>query len=64
MKHETANSIIAEVARDHLGIDTLESRNADSLDFHNLAVWKIKAALAAAIAKTCEACAYDPFQDD
>ena len=39
---------IAEIAARHLHLETLETRNSDSLDFHDLAVWSIKAALEAA----------------
>lgn len=42
------NDTIARIAREHLSIDTLETRNSDSLDFHDVAVWSIKAALEAA----------------
>jgi hypothetical protein len=28
-----------------LDLDTLETRNSDSLDFHDLAIWQIKEAL-------------------
>lgn len=38
----------AEAARRFLHIETLETRNADALDFHELAVWSIREALAAA----------------
>lgn len=34
-----------DLARKHLGIPTLETRNSDELDFHDVAVWAIKAAL-------------------
>lgn len=34
-----------KIAQDVLGLDTLETRNADSLDFHDLAVWQIREAL-------------------
>jgi len=37
---------IAKIARDVLGLDTLETRKSDGLDFHGLAVWKIREALA------------------
>lgn len=37
---------IAKIARDVLGLDTLETRKSDGLDFHDLAVWKIREALA------------------
>lgn len=36
------------IAREHLGIETLATRNSDRLDFHDLSVGSIKAALAAA----------------
>ena len=42
------DSAIAEVAKEHLDLDSLEAQNSDSADFHNLAVWQIKAALEAA----------------
>jgi hypothetical protein len=40
--------ILAYIAREHLSIPTLASRKADSLDFHNVAVWQVEAALKAA----------------
>ena len=39
---------LAEIAASHLNLETLETRNSDSLDFHDMAVWSIKAALEAA----------------
>lgn len=39
---------LAEIARVHLGIETLEVRKRDSLELHSLAVRSIKAALEAA----------------
>mgnify|MGYP001562502393 CR=1 FL=1 len=39
---------IAEIARVHLYIETLETRGHDSMDFHALAVWNVLAALEAA----------------
>lgn len=39
---------IAEIAVRILGMETIETRNSDSLDFHERAVWSIKAALEAA----------------
>ena len=41
---------IDRIARDILGLETLETRKRDSLDFHDLAVWSIKEALEAAYA--------------
>ena len=39
---------IATIARNKLGIETLEARNSDTLDFYELAAWQIKEALEAA----------------
>ena len=36
---------IKQIARDELGLETLDARNSDQLDFHELAVWQIKKAL-------------------
>ncbi|SEO09798.1 hypothetical protein SAMN04488103_1123 [Gemmobacter aquatilis] len=45
---DQTNALLAEIARTHLGLPTLEERRSDSLDFHDLAVWSVKAALEAA----------------
>lgn len=42
------NKQLLEIAQKHFRIETLETRNSDSLDFINVAVWDIKAALEAA----------------
>ena len=42
------DKIISEIATRILGLETLEARNRDSLDFHDLSVWSIKEALEAA----------------
>lgn len=39
---------VAEIAHRLLHLDTIETRNSDALDFHELAVWSIREALAAA----------------
>ena len=39
------DTILTLIAQKHLGIETLETRNSDSLDFHDTAVWCIKDAL-------------------
>ena len=44
----TKNKTIADIAAKHLGLDTLGTRNSDSLDFSDQAVWSIKEALEAA----------------
>lgn len=36
------------IAREHLGVTTLETRSRDQLDFHDVAVWQVRAALLAA----------------
>ena len=43
-----ASAAAEEIAREMLSIDTLETRNSDSEDFHDIAVWTLKAALIAA----------------
>lgn len=44
----TKAELISLIAEKHLRIETLETRNADGLDFHDVAVWSIKDALEAA----------------
>ena len=41
-------TILEAIAREHLGISTLETRRADRLDFHDVSVWAVEAALSAA----------------
>lgn len=43
-----AQHAVAEIARKILRLDTIETRNSDGLDFHELAVWSIRDALTAA----------------
>jgi hypothetical protein len=45
-----SEALLAEIAMKHFFIDTLETRNSDSLDFHDVAVWAIRSALEAAYA--------------
>ena len=43
--------LLLEIAVKHFhGIETLETQNRDRLDFHDVAVWSIRAALEAAFA--------------
>lgn len=42
------DTILTSIAQEHLGIPTLEVRNSDSLDFHEVSVWGIRASLTAA----------------
>jgi hypothetical protein len=44
----STKQLLADIARDKLSIPTLDTRNADSLDFHTVSVWGIAAALDAA----------------
>lgn len=44
----TAADLLTIIAERELSLETLETRNSDSLDFHELSVWEIKAALEAA----------------
>jgi hypothetical protein len=39
---------LRQIAEKHLFIESLETQNSDSADFHDVAVWSIKAALEAA----------------
>jgi hypothetical protein len=47
-KQTYKDATIHEIAQRILGIDTLQTRKSDSLDFHEVAVWSIKEALEAA----------------
>lgn len=38
-------TLLTDIAAKHLGIETLEERHSDSLDFHDVAVWGIESAL-------------------
>ena len=40
--------LLTQIALNKLGIETLETRRSDSLDFHDTAVWCIRDALEAA----------------
>lgn len=47
-KEPTVDELLAAIAKEELHIDTLETRNSDGLDFHNVAVWSVKDALLSA----------------
>jgi hypothetical protein len=40
--------LLNQIAQDTLGIETLQERKSDSLDFHDVAVWRLREALEAA----------------
>ena len=42
--------VVARIAKEVLGLETLETRSSDSLDFSEQAVWTLRAALEAAYA--------------
>ena len=42
------DSLLTEIARKYLGLETLLTRHSDRLDFHDTAVWCIRDALQAA----------------
>ena len=48
MSNSTRDQQLQQIALDHLFIATLETRSSDSLDFYDVSVWAIKAALQAA----------------
>ena len=44
----TLDQQLQQIALNHLFIETLETRNSDRLDFHEVSVWAVKSALMAA----------------
>ena len=48
MDNQARDQQLQTIATDHLHIETLETRNSDRLDFHDVSVWAVKAALQAA----------------
>lgn len=40
--------VIEQIACQHLGFETLDERKSDSLDFRDVSVWSVEAALRAA----------------
>ena len=41
-------TLLTQIAQQHLSIETLETLKSDSLDFHDVAVWCVRDALEAA----------------
>ncbi len=54
---------LQKIALDHLFIETLETRQSDRLDFHDVSVWGIKSALEAAFEAGRKAATSVPQQD-
>lgn len=48
------DDLLALIAKNHLGIETLEVRHSDRLDFHDVGVASLKEALHAAFMFGCE----------
>ena len=44
-KQQQIDQRLTDIAKKHLNIETLETRNSDGLDFHDVAVWCLKDAL-------------------
>lgn len=42
------DALLTRIAQEHLFIETLETQNSDSLDFHDVSVWGVREALIAA----------------
>ena len=45
-----SDALLLDIAARHFFLETLDARNSDSLDFHDVAVWSIRAALEEAFA--------------
>ena len=43
--HAQRDAVIREIAQRQFRLETLETRNRDRLDFHDVAVWALRAAL-------------------
>jgi hypothetical protein len=52
-----SDSLLLEIAAKHFFLETLETQNSDRLDFHDVAVWAIRGALAEAYAACLAAAA-------
>ena len=44
-KPEASEALILDIAIRHFFVETLDTRNRDRLDFHDVAVWAMRAAL-------------------
>jgi uncharacterized membrane protein len=55
MTEKPDQTTLENIARKHLFVKTLETRNSDEADFHDVAVWNIKSALEAAFLAGAEA---------
>ena len=46
--NQALETLLQQIALDHLFIETLETRISDRMDFHEVSVWGVKSALMAA----------------
>lgn len=56
MDTDKAKAVVEQIAKGHLGMETLDTRNSDSKDFHELSVWDVREALLEAYRVGCRAC--------
>jgi len=54
-KMKKTSNVLDTIAKEILGIETLKTQNNDSLDFHEVSVWSLKAALEKAYQEGAEA---------
>ncbi len=54
-KAQSIDNVLEAIAREKLDIETLKTRRSDSLDFHDVAVWRLRDALEAAYRAGLEA---------
>ena len=54
-QNKDLNKLLAQIAKEHFFIETLETQHSDRLDFHDVSVWAVKSALEAAYAAGIEA---------
>ena len=54
-QNKDLNKLLAQIAKEHLFIETLETQHNDRLDFHDVSVWAVKSAMEAAYAAGIEA---------
>jgi hypothetical protein len=47
-RQQQIDRVLEDIAKEHLRVPTLDARNSDSLDFRDLSVWQLRAALDAA----------------
>lgn len=59
MADKKLDLLLTNIAKEHCFVETLEERKSDRLDFHDVSVWGLKAALEAAYRTGLEAGAKD-----